>query len=718
MFLLFRPQCLWACIALCLCPVTSSAQPSLSAARITGRVSDSSGASVSAAKVVVEDQNHRLKRSLSSDARGQFSVSNLPAGRYRILIDKAGFSPVQKEVTLAAGATIDVPVSLNLGSVLETVTVNTRAPSVMASPTGQTRSSVTRDAFKNTPAVTIAEVLALAPGVTTLQGNGPRDVSISIRDSNERQTYGVRNAQVFEDGFPVTQPDGLARTDLTDPHAYSGVDVVQGPSSALYGNYATGGAIDFHTRSGQDIHGVEAGADFGSFGYFNDYLTFGGHGDRYDFSGFVSNVRSNNFTTNNAFNTITANATATFRVTSRDRLTFKFINNLLESQLPLRLSLNQYRSNPYQQGCADSVTAAGCGSVRLFDNGLYGATQTLSASQAGLGRHDRRTIAGARWEHEFDAATTWRTQFVYDSRDINQPTSSSSYRGPSPSVNVISDVTHRGTLFGKPATSFAGFFFNNELIHSYVYNVAPGGRAELGGLTQTIFGSQLNTGLRAREEFSLASKWTAVFGIGGEFTNLNADQTNLSYSAAGVNSNLISGNRHYFNVAPEASLVYQASQRWQFHTRLGTGYGTPQVTNLFVTQSGMFGNNTQLQPQKNVGLDFGVAWTAGTRLQISATGFYEWFHNELVSQSAGVNLQTFTFNASASAHRGVELGADWRPFEQKLPGAQLRLSYLYDNQIYTSYQERLAAGMFSPSFDRSGNSIPGVFPNYVNARFT
>ena len=78
---------------------------------------------------------------------------------------------------------------------------------------------------------------------------------------------------MFEDGFPATQPDGLARTDLTDPHAYSGVDVVQGPSSTLYGNYATGGAINFHTRTGQDIHGIEVGSDFGSFGYFNDYLT-------------------------------------------------------------------------------------------------------------------------------------------------------------------------------------------------------------------------------------------------------------------------------------------------------------------------------------------------------------------------------------------------------------------------------------------------------------
>lgn len=130
---------------------------------------------------------------------------------------------------------------------------------ITETPTSQTQAQVSREDFKNSPAITIADVLGLVPGVTFVQGNGPRDISISVRGSSTRQTYGVRNVQVFEDGFPVTQPDGLARTDLTYPHAYSSVDVVQGPSSALYGNYATGGAINFHTRSGSEMQGLEVG---------------------------------------------------------------------------------------------------------------------------------------------------------------------------------------------------------------------------------------------------------------------------------------------------------------------------------------------------------------------------------------------------------------------------------------------------------------------------
>jgi outer membrane receptor protein involved in Fe transport len=125
------------------------------------------------------------------------------------------------------------------------------------------------------------------------QGNGPRDIGISIRGSNARDGFGIRNIQVLEDGFPVTQPDRLSRTDLTDPHAYTIIDVFRGPNSVMFGNYATGGAINFHTRPGRDIRGFEYGTDAGGFGYLNNYLTIGNATKDAEASLFVSNVRGN-----------------------------------------------------------------------------------------------------------------------------------------------------------------------------------------------------------------------------------------------------------------------------------------------------------------------------------------------------------------------------------------------------------------------------------------
>ena len=301
------------------------------------------------------------------------------------------------------------------GSTVATVVVTAAAPPLTVRPTGQAVASVGRDLFKDQPDVSIAEVLDLVPGVSVIQGNGPRDVSVSIRGSNDRQAFGVRNIQLFEDGFPVTQPDGTGRTDLTDPHAYGAIDVVEGPSSALYGDYASGGAINFHTRSGGEINGLEVGADFGAYGYYNDYATVGGKGDRYEYAGFISNVRAQGSTSNSQYDTVTENILATYDLTPTDRVTFKFINNDLDTNLSVRLSLNQFKQNPYQQTCS-ALQAVGCAPVSLLVNGFTGSRVNESAQAAGLGRHDRRTIIGARYEHDLDGATTWRTTFDFDNR--------------------------------------------------------------------------------------------------------------------------------------------------------------------------------------------------------------------------------------------------------------------------------------------------------------
>lgn len=144
------------------------------------------------------------------------------------------------------------------------VTASAARASLYQAPAGQTGTTIDRSQFDNRPAFSVGDILRDSPGISVKQGNGPRDLGISIRGSNARNGFGIRNLVIFEDGFPVTQPDGLSRSDLIDPRAYAAIDVIRGPSSALYGNYATGGALNFRTRPGGTIDGVEYGVDGGS----------------------------------------------------------------------------------------------------------------------------------------------------------------------------------------------------------------------------------------------------------------------------------------------------------------------------------------------------------------------------------------------------------------------------------------------------------------------
>ena len=218
-------------------------------------------------------------------------------------------------------------------------------------PNGQTETTIDRSRFENRPAFSVADVLRESPGISIKQGNGPRDIGISIRGSNARNGFAIRNLVIFDDGFPVTQPDGLSRSDLIDPKAYGAIDVIRGPSSALYGNYATGGALNFRTRPGRTIDGVEYGVEGGSFGYLNNYLAAGKKIGNFEYSLFASDARGDGFIENSWFNTQTVNFLGTLHATPDDRFTVKFINNNLDTRLPIRLSLNQYNQNPFQQGC-------------------------------------------------------------------------------------------------------------------------------------------------------------------------------------------------------------------------------------------------------------------------------------------------------------------------------------------------------------------------------
>jgi len=586
------------------------------------------------------------------------------------------------------------------------------APGALPKPPGQTITTVSGERIKNAPAFTVEELLQESPGVSFKQGNGPRDIGISIRGSNARNTFGIRNIVVLEDGFSVTQPDGLSRTDLLDPHAYGAVDVYRGPSSAMFGNYATGGAINFRLWRGDQINGARYGFESGSFGYVNNYAIIGGRTEQAEGTAFMSDVRGDGYISHSAFNTQTLNALGTYSVTPDDRVTFKAIENKLTTDLSVRLSLNQFMNNPFQRGCINAVNAApGCATINLLANGFAGATIPQTAEEAALGRHDWRNIGGIRWEHDFDQQTTWRTQAVFDDKNINQPTGTTSAIGDSPSYNLLTNVTQRGSFFGLDAVHFVELFYARQRLTNYTWNVTPGGG--LGALSSFYDGGHhVNWGGRFREEIGLAPNWLGYVAAGVESTTIAAVNTIFSFPGGAAVPAPFSIQRDFLNYAPEAGLLYRANDAWQFRGRAATGYGTPQISNLTVTAQGVSGNNSQLASQTNVGLDVGADFTPDRTVKLSVTGFYEFFRNELITQSPGAGLLNFTFNVPRSVHRGVELAADWRPS----PGWRLIAAYTWLDQFYVDYTEQLSAGALTARFDRGGNKIPGVAPNALFTR--
>lgn len=92
---------------------------------ITGSVSDPTGAVIAGAEVKVTHLATNTTANARTTAAGDYNVSNLSPGQYRVEISAAGFKRfLQENITLTAAGTVRLDAQLQLGQVSETVEVS------------------------------------------------------------------------------------------------------------------------------------------------------------------------------------------------------------------------------------------------------------------------------------------------------------------------------------------------------------------------------------------------------------------------------------------------------------------------------------------------------------------------------------------------------------------------------------------------------------------
>jgi len=109
-------------------PLSAKAQGTSSA--LTGTVTDQSGAVIPDASVVVGNPTTPSLRTVKTDRMGHYLIDDLVPGNYRVEVDATGFIDQQRDVTLTATQQSLASFTLSVGSVGETVTVETAAEPV------------------------------------------------------------------------------------------------------------------------------------------------------------------------------------------------------------------------------------------------------------------------------------------------------------------------------------------------------------------------------------------------------------------------------------------------------------------------------------------------------------------------------------------------------------------------------------------------------------
>jgi carboxypeptidase family protein len=114
----------WFVILTC---ATASAQKDTGA--IAGLVKDSSGAVVSGAEVTITDTDRGTSLVLKTNAQGEYVASPLKIGRYKVTVEKAGFKKaVAGPIVVNVQERPEIDVTMQVGSISETMTVTTETP--------------------------------------------------------------------------------------------------------------------------------------------------------------------------------------------------------------------------------------------------------------------------------------------------------------------------------------------------------------------------------------------------------------------------------------------------------------------------------------------------------------------------------------------------------------------------------------------------------------
>ena len=186
--------------------------------------------------------------------------------------------------TLALGTLAVAQESATIKAPLEEIVVTATLLERTLDKTPAAVSVVTEDDIQRArQQLGLDESLSRVPGLFMQNRyNFAQDLRLSIRGFGARGQFGIRGVKVLVDGIPETLPDGLGSVDGIDLGATSQIEVIRGPSSALYGN-ASGGVISLTSEGGRDVPEAELRVSAGGYGFEKSQLKFGGETERLNY---------------------------------------------------------------------------------------------------------------------------------------------------------------------------------------------------------------------------------------------------------------------------------------------------------------------------------------------------------------------------------------------------------------------------------------------------
>jgi len=255
---MFKRRWRWASVAvlLALATVPAAVFAQTETGRITGTITDQSGAVLPGASVTLKSLSTGATRSAVTDATGGYTVAALLPGPYEVTVSLSGFSTKQTKATLTVGATLTVDARLAVGTQSEVVTVVGSTEGIVVNTSNQeVATTVVESQLRELPTLTrnAYDFVALAGNVsagdTQNDASTSRGTGFSINGQRTSSTNVLLDGSANNDEFTASVGQGVPLDSVQE------FSVISSNFSAQYGR-ASGGIVNVATKSGSNsFHG-------------------------------------------------------------------------------------------------------------------------------------------------------------------------------------------------------------------------------------------------------------------------------------------------------------------------------------------------------------------------------------------------------------------------------------------------------------------------------
>lgn len=511
--------------------------------------------------------------------------------------------------------------------------------------------------FGDTYQNSVRNLMDRLPGTQSFNGeNFAQDVRIAIRGYGSRSAFGIRGIRIFQDGIPLTSPDGTSQLDELSIYDISELDVVRSGLAARLGN-AGGGAISM--KSSAFKKGLTINSRYNTLGSFDAGFKYGISRGKIEN---LLSVHHHSFKSKRAYaeaqNTTLYNKT---RFTVNNHWQMDFINSLYyspEGNDPGALNANEFLNDKYQANARNVMFKAG-ESV----SGLLSAVKSIYTPSENI---------------------TWITTMFYRKRVFTG-------RLPFDAGGWVD--LDRDFLGINNAWEYRGF--KNSI---FTLGQSLESQDDKRQLYRNLNGTKGSSTADQNESvFNLALYQQWQLNISGFSFHqlLRFDHNVYRLVDHFLSDGNQDGQKKYNRLNGALGIGYHFSKNALCYANMSTSFEMPALNELSNNPTSTGGFNTSLNPESSLQTELGIKVSPSQSWESSIAIFFISISDQIQGyELASTPGRTYYRNAAAGSRSGMELAASWKPTKW----LKTDISYTYSNFKYTTF--------LTANGDFSGNRQP------------